>query len=90
MYRVIYNRKIYNRAKFEFFSLSSLANTERELEVPPPLPHPGITRTKHPGLTIELCVLTGLTAEFPQVAEQTSPRIILTANVDQHADWIFL
>ena len=34
-------------------------------------------------------MLTGLTAEFPQVAWRTSTRIILTANVDQHADWIF-
>ena len=33
--------------------------------------------------------LTRLTAEFPQVAWRTSTRIILTANVDQHADWIF-
>ena len=66
MYRVIYNRKIYNLAKFEFSSLSSLATTEGDLK--PPFPHPGITRTKHPGLTVELCVLTGLTAEFPQVA----------------------
>ena len=58
---------------------------QRGLEAP--LPHPGITRTKHPGLTVELYVLTGLTAEFPQVAQRTSTRIILTANVDQHADW---
>ena len=33
-----------------------------------PLPHPGITQTKNPGLTVELCVLTELTAEFAQVA----------------------
>ena len=39
---------------------------QRRLEAP--LPHPGTTRTKHPGLTVELCVLTGLTAELPQVA----------------------
>ena len=39
---------------------------QRGLEAP--LPHPGITWRKHPGLTVELCVLTGLTAEFPQVA----------------------
>ena len=36
-----------------------------ELKPPPP---PSITRTKHPGLTVKLCVLTGLTAKFPQVA----------------------
>ena len=54
-----------------------------------PLPHPSITQKKHPGLTVELCVLTGLTAEFPPVAQRTSTSIILTANVDQHADWIF-
>ena len=54
-----------------------------------PLPHPGITQTKHRGLTVELCVLTRLTAEFPQVAQRTSTRIILTANVDLHADWMF-
>ena len=65
LYRVIYNRKIYDRAKFESSSLSSLANTEGDLKPPP---HNGITRTKHPGLTVVLCVLTGLTAEFPQVA----------------------
>ena len=39
---------------------------QRGLEAP--LPHPGVTRTKHLGLTVELCVLTGITAEFPQVA----------------------
>ena len=35
LYRVIYNRQIYNRAKFEFSILSSLANTEEDLKPPP-------------------------------------------------------
>ena len=38
LYRVIYNRKIYNRDKFEFSSLSSLANTEGDLKPPSPIP----------------------------------------------------
>ena len=59
-----YNREIYDCAKFEFSSLSSLANAEGDLKPP----RPGITRTKHMELTVELCVLTGLTAEFPEVA----------------------
>ena len=65
LYRVIYNRKTYNLAKFEFLAYL-VWQIQRGLEAP--LPHPGITRTKHPGLTVELCVLTGFTAEFPQVA----------------------
>ena len=48
-----------------------------------------LKRTKQPGLTADLCVLTGLTAEFPQVAKRTSTKIILRANAGQYADWIF-
>ena len=34
-------------------------------------------------------MLTELTAEFAQVAQQTSTKIILRANADKDADWIF-
>ena len=56
----------------------------------PPSFLPVLQGKKKPGLTAELCVLTGSTAEFPQVASRTSTRIILRANADQDADWIFL
>ena len=64
MYRLIYIQYIYHRGKLEFSCLSSLANTEGGLEAPTPLPL--LQGTKQPGLTDELCVLTGLTAKFPR------------------------
>ena len=46
LYRVIYIQHIYHRAKFDFSSLSSLANTEGDLK--PPLPLPVLQGTKQP------------------------------------------
>ena len=76
LYRVTYTKHIYHRAKFDFSSLSSLANKEGAPKAPS-----GYYKGQN-----SLGEM-GLTSEFLQVVWRTSTGIEIILRAD--ADWIF-